>query len=174
MTLAAVGLAVGTWWLTRSPSPEQPSTTTSAVSPEMPEPRSIASSAPKAMPANPPIRFSTIVVEPIAVIPETDVAIEPGTTPAIPTNLVREVSDRLVPRPESGVEPMPWMPYAEEDAKLARNGREARDRLAHAQTAEPPLLGPIRELQETAEPPLGMPDRPATWRPGGKLPCSVK
>ena len=31
MTLAAVGLAAGTWWLTRAPAPEQSS---AAVSPE--------------------------------------------------------------------------------------------------------------------------------------------
>jgi hypothetical protein len=170
MTIAAVGLAAGTWWLTRSP--EKPIT---AVSLATPETRTVASLTPRTLPPSPPMRRRTNAVEPIAVIPETDAVVEPGTVPALPTNLVREVSDRLVPRPESGTEPMPWMPYADEDGELVRNRREARDRLARAQTAEPPLLGPIRELQETAEPPLNMPGRPATtWRPQGKLPCSVK
>jgi hypothetical protein len=172
MIFAAVGLAAGTWWLTRSPAPERPA---APVSEQASQSRTVASSTPRPMSPSHPIRAWTSAVEPIAVHPETDVAVDPMPTPAVTTNLVRETSDRLVPRPEAGIEPVPFMPYADEEAELARLRRQTQGRLAEKQTDEPPLIRQVRELQETAEPPLNMPDRPATmWRPFGKLPCSVR
>jgi hypothetical protein len=172
MTLAAVGVAAGAWWLTRSSTP------LSASKSSAPEVCDVHPTAP-GWPPEPlptavrPRNFGASATdsEPIAVVPETEIASEPVPTPALPTNLVRETSERLVPRPEAGIEPVPFMPYAEEDAELARLRRESQERLAR-QTAEPPLIRQIRELQETAEPPLEVPE--PSWRPRGKLPCSVK
>ena len=76
-----------------------------------------------------------------------------------------------MPRPETGIEPVPWMPYAEEEAELARLRREAAERLAEQQTEEPPLFRRLRELTETSEPPLNAVT--SRWS-RGKLPCSVK
>jgi hypothetical protein len=181
MTLAAVGLAGGTWWLTNTPTPLSPdrymrSWVDSSDNPP-PQPTEISSPVPDSSrrfhirPTGVDVR--SISVEPIAVYVETEGAVESAPALLPPVVTATAVSDRLVPRPEAGIEPVPFMPYAEEDAEVARLRRESRERLAR-QTAEPPLLRPIRELQETAEPPLSMPNLATTWRPNGKLPCSVK
>jgi hypothetical protein len=178
MTLAAVGLAVGTWWLTRSPKPAAEGFVFSKSS--RPEVR------PGKQPEvhSSPIALTSAVkkrlfgdghegVEPIAVYVETESSVESAPAPLPPVVTATATSDRLVPRPEAGIESVPFMPYAEEDTELARLRRESGERLAR-QTVEPPLLRQIRELQETAEPPLNMPNPMPASRPNGKLPCSVK
>jgi hypothetical protein len=158
MTLMAVGLAAGTWWLTQPPSPEPEPIPVAAPRPEE------GRTSPTSMVRTPPREHHIIqaaAIEPIAVVPEIDeLQQSPITVPTPSAPTIRVGLDRLAPRPETGIEPLPWMPYADQTERLAR------------QTAEPPLFRPVRELQETAEPPLDMPA--STWRIRGKLPCSVK
>ena len=179
MTLAAIGLAVGTWWLTRSPSPRPEGLVFSNSSrPEVAVGRQPAVNSL-------PIALTGAVkkglfgdghegVEPIAVYVETEGSVESAPAPLPPVETATASSDRRVPRPEAGIEPVPFMPYADEEAELARLRRQTQGRLAEKQTDEPPLIRQVRELQETAEPPLNMPNPTATSRPNGKLPCSVK
>jgi hypothetical protein len=122
--------------------------------------------------SRPVVQVQATAIEPVIVIPEVDL-VEMSPAPALLPIQIRETAERLVPRPEHGIEPMPYMPYADEEAELARRRRDEVRRLAEEQTEEPPLIRQVRELQETAEPPLrsGIRNEP---RRTGKLPCSMK
>jgi hypothetical protein len=104
---------------------------------------------------------------------ETEDTVEPMPAATPPPVIESSISDRIVPRPEAGTEPTPFMPYADEASELARLLHPGQDRLAAQQTAEPPLIRPLRGFAETAEPPMNMP-APTWWRSHGKLPCSVR
>jgi hypothetical protein len=181
MTVGAIALMGATWWLTMPRSTETSADDTSR------EPGATAkgnyfSVAPTYVPPIPPPKMLprelSESAEPIAVVAESaEVAIEPSPVaseaPVVATGPA--ILLRIAPRPEAGIEPTPFMPYADEESELARLRRPGFDRVIVQQTDEPPLLRQLREFTETAEPPLNVSERPATsWRPCGKLPCSVR
>ena len=167
LTLGATVLAGGLWYVTRTPKRD----VAPFLATHRPEVVDAERVPPQLPSARVPRHARTGDLEPIFVIPETDPPSEP--MPPLPTAVVKDDEpDRLVPRPETGRETRPWMRYAEEDAELERLRKEEWDRIIAEQTPEPPLIVEPRDLEETAEPPLGRPPMP--WRLRGKVPCSVR
>ena len=151
MTLAAIGLMAGAWWLTMPRATE-----TAAVDPN----RETGSGskgnqfglAPTYIPPVPPKflpRDLAELAEPISVVPESsEVAAEPSPFASEAPNVASATPvalHRIVPRPEAGTEPTPFMPYADEASELARLLRPEDNRLTgaadHGAAAHSPVAG---------------------------------
>ena len=139
LTLGIIISTGGVWWLTR-PVEEAagPHSEVAEADSERPLEQFKERAVREAKVSNAPRQRAH---EPIAVLPESDAMPESPLGPPIVVS--RNGSERSADRPEAGHEPRAWMPYAGEDRELAQSRKAAWDRLVP------------RDLEETAEPPLG-------------------